>query len=69
MEVGQRWSRKNRRAGGRAAHIVASGCTPATPGIVERSKGGLLNIMLIFVTVCVALELTVSEVKTEIMCL
>ena len=38
-------------------------------GIVSRSRGGLEGMMTVIVTACAAFGLTVSEVKTEIMCL
>ena len=38
-------------------------------GIVSRSPKGLKKIMTVIVTACAAFWLTVSEAKTEIMCL
>ena len=38
-------------------------------GIVSRSPEGLENMMTVIVTACAAFGLTVSEAKTEIMCL
>ena len=37
-------------------------------GIVSRSSGGLERVVTVIVTACSAFGLTVSEAKTEIMC-
>ena len=38
-------------------------------GIVPRSPEGLEKMMAVIATACASFELTVSEAKTEIMCL
>ena len=70
--------RKKRGAGGRGEATVGES-TLATPlwgmlyaddaGVVSQSPEQLRKMMGVIVVVCVAFDLTVSEAKTEIMCL
>ena len=70
--------RKKRGAGGRGEATVGESAL-ATPvwgmlyaddaGVVSQSPGQLRKMMGVIVVVCAAFGLTVSEAKTEIMCL
>ena len=72
------YMRKKRRTGGRGEE-TAGESVPATPlwgmpcadaaGVVSQSPEQLRNIMGMVVVVCAAFVLTVSEAKTEIVCL